>query len=82
MLRILFVGSSQTMADQAVALDAAGHRGAMVGVSRHGQLPATQLLSQSDPSVCALEGPSLVGLFRGIVEAGKAETARAATGAG
>ena len=71
--RILFVGSSQTMADHAVGLAAAGHRGPMVAVSRHGQLPATQLRHQTEPFSVPVNGPSLLGLFKGIVEAGSAE---------
>lgn len=71
--RILFVGSSQTMADQAVGLDARGHRGPMVAVSRHGQLPATQLCRQTEPVVIALDRRFLRDLFRSVVASGKAE---------
>ena len=78
--RILFVGSSQTMADQAVVLDTAGHRGPMVAASR-GKLPASQLRRQTGPVSVPLEEPSLLGLFRSIVAACKAEGAPAVTGA-
>ncbi len=73
--RILFVGSSQTMADQAVGLDARGHRGPMVAVSRHGHLPATQLRRQSEPVAIGPDRQSLVDLFRSIVAGSRAEMA-------
>lgn len=71
--RILFVGSSQTMADQVVALDADGHRGALTAISRHGQLPATQRRRQSDPIMVALDGATLPALFRSIADACRTE---------
>jgi len=71
--RILFVGSSQTMADQAVAFEAAGHRGTLSAISRHGQLPATQRLRQSEPITVALNRVTLPALFRSIADSGRAE---------
>jgi uncharacterized NAD(P)/FAD-binding protein YdhS len=71
--RILFIGASQTMADQAVGLDAAGHRGEMVAVSRHGQLPASQLLHQTEPRAVLIDRRTLRGLFRTVVAAGRDE---------
>lgn len=71
--RVLFIGASQTMADQAVGLDAAGHCGEMVAVSRHGQLPASQLLHQTEPRAVAIDRRTLLGLFRTVVAAGRDE---------
>jgi uncharacterized NAD(P)/FAD-binding protein YdhS len=61
------------MADQAVGLDAAGHRGTMVAVSRHGQLPASQRLHQTEPRTVPIDRRTLRGLFRTIVAAGRNE---------
>jgi uncharacterized NAD(P)/FAD-binding protein YdhS len=45
----------------------------MVAVSRHGQLPATQLPRQSEPIAAPLKRGSLTTLFRSIADAGRAE---------
>lgn len=73
--RVLFIGSSQTMADHAVALAAGGHRGAMLAISRNGRLPETQLRPQADPVTVPLERTSLAGLYRSIVAACRREIA-------
>ena len=64
---VLVVGSGLSMIDVALSLDAAGHRGKLVAVSRRGQRPRIQLENMSAvPSSDAAPSGSLRGLFRWV----------------
>ena len=64
---LLVVGSGLSMIDVAMSLDAAGHRGKLVAVSRRGQRPRVQLEAMSAvPSSDDAPSGSLRGLFRWV----------------
>ena len=64
---MLVVGSGLSMIDVAMSLDAAGHRGKLVAVSRRGQRPRVQLEKMSAvPSAGAAPTGSLSALFRWV----------------
>ena len=64
---VLVVGSGLSMIDVAMSLDAAGHRGKLVAVSRRGQMPRVHLERMSKvPSSDAAPTGSLRDLFRWV----------------
>ena len=64
---VLVVGSGLSMIDVALSLDAAGHRGKLVAVSRRGQMPRSQLETMSQvPSSDDAPTGSLRALFRWV----------------
>ena len=64
---VLAVGSGLSMIDVALSLDAAGHTGKLVAVSRRGQVPRVHLETMSDvPSSDAAPSGSLRDLFRWV----------------
>ena len=64
---VLVVGSGLSMIDVAMSLDAAGHKGKLVAVSRRGQRPRVQLETMSQiPSSEAAPTGSLSALFRWV----------------
>lgn len=75
---ILFIGTGLTMVDVALKLTAAGHRGELVAVSRHGLLPHTHLAPVAGGAPLALElegarGPvGVLRQLRAAVRAGQA----------
>lgn len=75
--RVLFIGTGLTMVDQALALERAGHTGALVAISRHGLLPSPHLPARTEP--CSIAIPrgklTLQRLFRLVVEAARDEVA-------
>ena len=64
---LLTVGSGLSMIDVALSLDAAGHRGRMVAVSRRGQIPRASFTVRSDvPSSAEAPVGSLGELWRWV----------------
>ena len=64
---VLVVGSGLSMIDVALSLDAAGHRGRMVAVSRRGQMPRASFSKRSDvPSSAEAPSGSLGELWRWV----------------
>ena len=66
---VLVVGSGLSMIDVAMSLDAAGHKGALIAVSRRGQMPRVNLDRMSAvPSSDGAPTGSLAALFRWVRE--------------
>lgn len=66
---VLVVGSGLSMVDVALSLDAAGHRGKLVAVSRRGQVPRVSFPLHSEvPSSDAAPSGSLAALWRWVRE--------------
>ena len=64
---VLAVGTGLSMIDIAMSLDAAGHEGKLVAVSRRGQRPRVSFPLRSDvPSSDSAPGGSLTGLWRWV----------------
>ncbi len=64
---VLAVGSGLSMFDVALSLDAAGHRGRMLAVSRRGQRPRSSFAVRSEvPSSDEAPGGSLIDLWRWV----------------
>ena len=64
---VLAVGSGLSMVDIAVSLDAAGHKGKLVAVSRRGQRPRVSFEKRSAvPSSDTAPGGSLIDLWRWV----------------
>jgi uncharacterized NAD(P)/FAD-binding protein YdhS len=70
---VLFVGSGLTMIDQVLSLDRAGHAGRLAAISRHGLLPAAQLLVAPAPIEIDLPpgNADVISVFRAIVRAAR-----------
>ena len=64
---VLVVGSGLSMIDIALSLDAAGHKGKLVAVSRRGQSPRVSFPLRSEvPSSASAPGGSLAELWRWV----------------
>ncbi|MEO7409999.1 MAG: FAD/NAD(P)-binding protein, partial [Sphingomicrobium sp.] len=69
---VLAVGSGLSMIDVALSLDAAGHRGKMIAVSRRGQMPRSSFAVRSAvPSSAEAPGGSLGELWRWVRRRGQ-----------